>query len=202
MFDIVAGTSIGAINATLLVDYVIKMGTWKGSADMLEDFWEEMKTMTWVDNPFFLFWWNGLRTFLGNNHVALPETARRYWSWAQLACTPPIFGGGTLNLYNPRLGLVDTTFLNPFIFPHGVSYDYRPLQDFLANKITFPIKTKPGEPREPRLLIVSVDVKDSTTAVTFDSYASVAQECDICHTPKIANNSQLVSHLKKNISES
>jgi predicted acylesterase/phospholipase RssA len=40
MFDIVAGTSIGAINATLLVDYVRKMGTWKGSADMLEDFWE------------------------------------------------------------------------------------------------------------------------------------------------------------------
>ncbi|MGA8916077.1 MAG: patatin-like phospholipase family protein [Nitrososphaeraceae archaeon] len=40
MFDIVAGTSIGAINATLLVDYVRKIGTWKGSADMLEDFWE------------------------------------------------------------------------------------------------------------------------------------------------------------------
>lgn len=194
MFDIVAGTSIGAINATLLVDYVRKMGTWKGSADMLEDFWGEMKTMTWVDNPFFWFWWNGLRTFLGNNNVALPETARRYWSWAQLACTPPIFGGGTLNLYNPRLGLVDTTFLNPFIFPHGLSYDYRPLKDFLSKKITFPIKTKPGE---PRLLVVSVDVKDCTTAVTFDSYASVAQECDICHAPEIANNSQLVSHLKK-----
>lgn len=195
MFDVVAGTSIGAINATLLVDYVRKMRTWKGSADMLEDFWKEMKSMTWVDNPFFWFWWNGLRTLLGNNHVALPETARRYWSWAQLACTPPIFGGGTLNLYNPRLGLIDTTFLNPFIFPHGLSYDYRPLKDFLANKITFPIKTEPGE---PRLLVVSVDVKDCTTAVTFDSYASVAQQCDICgRVQKFANNSQLVSHLRK-----
>ncbi len=103
MFDVVAGTSIGAINATLLVDYVVKKKTWKGSAEMLEDFWKEMKSMTWVDNPFFSFWWNGLRTLLGHNRVALPETARRYWSWAQLACTPPIFGGGTSNLYIPYL---------------------------------------------------------------------------------------------------
>jgi predicted acylesterase/phospholipase RssA len=38
MFDVVAGTSIGAINATLLVDYVRKMRTWRGSADMLKFF--------------------------------------------------------------------------------------------------------------------------------------------------------------------
>jgi len=50
MFDVIAGTSIGAINATILVDYVIKKGTWKGSVKALEDFWNEMKNITWADN--------------------------------------------------------------------------------------------------------------------------------------------------------
>jgi len=31
LFDIVAGTSIGAINATILVSYVIKKKSWEGS---------------------------------------------------------------------------------------------------------------------------------------------------------------------------
>src|SRR6266498_39054 len=90
MFDVVAGTSIGAINATLLVDYVNRKKTWEGSVEMLQEFWNDMKNVTWVDNLFFPWWWNGLRFLSGNNQVALPETARRYWSWAQLACTPAI----------------------------------------------------------------------------------------------------------------
>jgi predicted acylesterase/phospholipase RssA len=64
MFDVVAGTSIGAINATLLVDYVIKNETWRGSAEMLESFWNEFKAMTWADNPFFLAWWGWIANYL------------------------------------------------------------------------------------------------------------------------------------------
>jgi len=193
MFDVIAGTSIGAINATILVDYVIKEGTWKGSVKVLEDFWEEMKNITWADNSFFKWWWDQLRSSLGSSQIALPETARRYWSWAQLACTPSIYGGGTSHLYFPHLKILDTTFLNPFVFPHGISYDYSPLKQFLSNRIKFPIKTKPGD---PRLLIVSVDVKDCTTAVTFDSYASSAQKCDLCDK-EFNDNRSLVSHIKK-----
>jgi NTE family protein len=195
MFDIVAGTSIGAINASLLVDYVKKKNTWEGSVAMLEDFWVRMKNMTWVDNPFFEWWWNGLRVLAGSTQVALPETARRYWSWAQLACTPPFFGGGTSHLYFPHIDLVDTKFLNPFVFPHGLSYDYFPLKQFLRDRIEFPIKTEPGK---PRLLVVSVDVKDCTTAVTFDSYASLAKKCAICDDKKdFDNNELLVRHMKE-----
>ncbi len=50
VFDIVAGTSIGAINAAFLVSYVIKKrreekdkpigDSWKGSAEALEEFWK------------------------------------------------------------------------------------------------------------------------------------------------------------------
>lgn len=53
MFDIVAGTSAGAINAVLLVNYVIKMGTWKGSAEVLLAFWKDVSTSTWYFENIF-----------------------------------------------------------------------------------------------------------------------------------------------------
>lgn len=40
MFDIVAGTSSGAMNTAILVSHVVENGnSWKGSADKLKDFW-------------------------------------------------------------------------------------------------------------------------------------------------------------------
>jgi len=39
IFDIVAGTSIGAINAAILVSYVKENGKWEGSTQRLLDFW-------------------------------------------------------------------------------------------------------------------------------------------------------------------
>lgn len=35
LFDIIAGTSIGAINAAILVSYVLENKTWRGSAKRL-----------------------------------------------------------------------------------------------------------------------------------------------------------------------
>jgi hypothetical protein len=40
LFDIIAGTSIGAINAAVLVSYVIENKTWRGSPEKLIEFWE------------------------------------------------------------------------------------------------------------------------------------------------------------------
>jgi NTE family protein len=45
LFDIIAGTSIGAINAAILVSYVLENKTWKGSAKRL-DFWRYISTPT------------------------------------------------------------------------------------------------------------------------------------------------------------
>jgi predicted acylesterase/phospholipase RssA len=42
LFDIVAGTSAGAINALLLVSYVTRKGIWVGSAEMLCKFWKDI----------------------------------------------------------------------------------------------------------------------------------------------------------------
>ena len=44
LFHIVSGTSIGAINAALLVSYVKENKTWDGSAERLVEFWEYLST--------------------------------------------------------------------------------------------------------------------------------------------------------------
>lgn len=61
LFDIVAGTSAGAINATLLVNHVLqhktKSNPWEGSSDMLYQFWGDVSTDTWyLENPFIKIW--------------------------------------------------------------------------------------------------------------------------------------------------
>ena len=39
LFDIIAGTSSGAMNGAILVSHVIQKGTWNGAADTLNNFW-------------------------------------------------------------------------------------------------------------------------------------------------------------------
>src|SRR6266496_1784966 len=41
MFDIVAGTSAGAINAAILASHVKENKTWEGSGDKLVEYWRE-----------------------------------------------------------------------------------------------------------------------------------------------------------------
>ena len=57
LFDIVAGTSIGAINAAILVSHVIENGTWKGSVNSLLEFWDDMSRGVW-DVSDLNIWWN------------------------------------------------------------------------------------------------------------------------------------------------
>ena len=38
--NIVAGTSIGAINAAIIVSYVTENNTWEGTSERLNEFWE------------------------------------------------------------------------------------------------------------------------------------------------------------------
>ena len=38
-FDIIAGTSIGAMNSAVLTSYVVEHGTYEGSVERLLDFW-------------------------------------------------------------------------------------------------------------------------------------------------------------------
>ena len=44
LFDIVAGTSSGAMNGAILVSHVVQNGTWQGSVEKLNDFWNYVST--------------------------------------------------------------------------------------------------------------------------------------------------------------
>ncbi|MFZ0648706.1 MAG: patatin-like phospholipase family protein [Nitrososphaeraceae archaeon] len=64
IFDVVAGTSIGAINAAILVSYVMENhGSWQGSTHKLLDFWEHVSSTPDLINywPYWSNWpfpWN------------------------------------------------------------------------------------------------------------------------------------------------
>lgn len=93
LFDIIAGVSIGAINAVFLIDYALKNnGNWHNSASKLKEFWNNFKAYTFAElNPWFEATWNNYRIL--NRGLATAEAARRYWSFYQLACLTPTFGG-------------------------------------------------------------------------------------------------------------
>jgi NTE family protein len=73
---------------------------------------------------------------------------------------------------SPNLSWTIPIYGNKFLNPLNLlslRYDFSPLKSILKKYINFPIRTS-FDAGEPRLLLVSVDVQDCTTAVTFDSY--------------------------------
>lgn len=195
-FDIIAGVSIGAINAVFLVDYVLKNnGEWNGADLKLKDFWSNFKANTFAEsNPWFATMWDSFRFF--NGGLASTEAARRYWSFYELACLSPPFGGMSPNLCNSTMQF-DTKYfshLNNFL-----SYDYKPLLNLMEKSINYPIKTD-FEKNQPRLLLISVDVKDCSTAVTFDSFRNYKSECDICGKD-LKQNKLLAKHVIEHVKE-
>jgi predicted acylesterase/phospholipase RssA len=169
LFDIVAGTSIGAINASVLVGHYLKKGnSWEGSDKALLEFWEGLSSTSIADaivgaNPAIGLWWDYMH--LLNPKVANAESARRFWSIFEFSFTtlgvPKMFRPTPQRMYK---------FLNPFTdFLPWWRYDFEPLSNYLRSYVDFPIKTDFAD-GQPRLLLTSVDVQDYTTAVVFDSY--------------------------------
>ena len=78
LFDIVAGTSAGAINATLIVNHVIqnkdKFNPWDGSAETLYQFWHDVSTHTWYFENLFIKTWQQYSSFFRDqiNKVCKP----------------------------------------------------------------------------------------------------------------------------------
>jgi len=159
LFDIVAGTSIGAMNASVLVSYVKEKKTWRGSAERLIEFWEHLATESVVDKmPGFTQWWDYWHYLY--NVVATSESARRYYNTKQFILK------GVPNVFKPSQTFTDKTFLDPsnvwYLYSNG------PLKQSLEKFAKFPIATS-YEENEPRLLLVAVDVQEGSTVV-FDSY--------------------------------
>ena len=159
IFHIVSGTSIGAINAALLVSYVKENKTWEGSGERLVEFWEYLSTQSSVDNtPYFTHHWDSWRRL--DRRIASGESARRYFS------TKEFILKGVPNVFVPKIPLLDNRFFDPSNIWY--IYDNKPLKESLEKFARFPISTS-FENGEPRLLLVAVDVQEAIPVV-FDSY--------------------------------
>ena len=159
LFDIVAGTSIGSMNAAVLVSYVKENKSWHGSAERLIEFWEYMGTDSLIDKtPGFNEWWDYWHHF--NNNLATGESARRYYS------TKRFMFEGVPNVFRPSKTLEDSRFLDPSNTRY--LYSNEPLKRSLEKFANFPITTSYQE-KEPRLLLVALDVLEGVPVV-FDSY--------------------------------
>lgn len=207
MFDIVAGTSIGAINAAILVSYVIEKKKanpkltpkecWEGSVEWLVNFWNYISSPTpGIADLFSRWWWWDEVHYKVNSGVASSEAARRYYS------TKQFFSSGIDKVFSAPEIIYDERFYDnfPYTPPSNIWYRYnnKPLKESITTKggfANFPIKTRPYHSIEgrklekaeedekekpvegPRLLVVSVDVA-AGTAVTFDSYGKAIKYKD------------------------
>jgi len=159
-FDIIAGTSIGAMNAAVLTSYVVENNTYEGSAERLVEFWKYLSKESLVDiNPWFNIWWNTLHSI--NNRFATAEAARRYYSAREFSIM------GVPNVFSPVIPIFDKKFLDLY-GNTWYRFSNEPLKRSLEKFAKFPIATS-HEDNQPRLILVSVDVADGLP-VTFDSY--------------------------------
>ncbi|HEU4444582.1 MAG TPA: patatin-like phospholipase family protein [Nitrososphaeraceae archaeon] len=170
LFDIVAGTSIGAMNAAVLVSNVVnRKKTWEEAAKELENFWVDEEKGLSSTPGFSNLWWGEARK--QKKFTASSEAARRYYSVKEY------LKYGTPNVFSPLPPETDSKFADPdnTWFVH----DSSPLQNTIEqyskdqNKEKLRIATS-WDKREPRLLVISVDVAEGKT-ITFDSYHTIIE---------------------------
>jgi len=161
LVDIIAGTSIGAINAAILVSHVAENKTWEGSAEKLIEFWNYISTEP-ISKPledYFLAWWDYFRKF--NPYMGTAEAARRYYLTKNLLLT------GAPKVFSSPSNEHDKKFFDPF--NAWYRFDNKPLKQSLEKFAKFPIATS-QENNQPRLILTAVDVAEGIPVV-FDSYA-------------------------------
>jgi NTE family protein len=160
LFDIIAGTSIGAMNGAILVSYFLENKKWEGSAERLESFWKYLSTPTPQISEALKQW--KAQYEKGNNpSLASEEAARRYYSVKEF------LKSGVEKVFKPIYPpIADNRFCDSQ--NQWLVYDNQPLRNSIEKFAKFPMATS-YEKGEPRLLVISVDAAEGTT-VTFDSY--------------------------------
>jgi NTE family protein len=173
LFDIVAGTSIGAMNGAVLVSQYLETRDWQIAIEQLKQFWTneqkgEQKGLASTPSEQDLEATGGWKVWReksneGNasSEIASAEAARRYYSvWHYVAKGAP-------RVHKTLESRKDLRFFdNPLNEWRPHSSD--PLRDTILHFVKPPIATSP-EKNEPRLLVFAVDTAEGET-VTFDSY--------------------------------
>jgi predicted acylesterase/phospholipase RssA len=194
IFDIIAGTSIGAINASIILSHILErkeefkgkgidnngksnnIKCWEGSPEKLVDFWRYVSSTFdyyrfWT--PFLKSSWDNWRSFFPYLNLPSGEAFRRYLS------TRRSLAFGEQHVFSPL-------FFFPFATPmFNKFFDYTPLASWhqysndplrssiekFAKKLRNgqKIKTDIDKNNEPRLFLVSVDIENAETK-TFDTY--------------------------------
>jgi NTE family protein len=172
LFDIVAATSIGAMNAAVLVSNVVnRKKTWEEAAKELENFWMDEEKGLSSTPGFSNLWWEAAKK--QKKFSASLEAARRYYSVKEY------LKYGTPNVFLPLPPEPDSKFADQdnTWFVH----DSSPLQNTIeryskgeSNKEKLIIATSWNN-KEPRLLVISADVAEGKT-VAFDSYHTKAED--------------------------
>ena len=168
LFDIIAGTSIGAMNGVVFLSQYLKTGSWETAAEQLEQFWtdkekglasnvseEDLKKVGWGN-------WQE-QSDKGTWGIASAEAARRYYS------VKHYFFHGAPKVYE-TLHKDDSRFFDD---PLNSWYIHKPdrLKETIL-KFAQPRIATSHEKNEPRLLVFSVEAAEGKT-VTFDSYPKV-----------------------------
>ena len=174
LFDIIAGTSIGAMNGAVLVSQYLETRDWQIAIEQLKQFWtNEQKgeqkglasTLSEQDlekTGGWKVWCEKSNEGKASSTIASVEAARRYYSvWHYVAKGAP----RVHKTLEPRKDL--RFFDNPLNEWRPHSSDL--LRDTIQNFVKHPIATSP-EKNEPRLLVFAVDAAQGET-VTFDSFA-------------------------------
>ena len=159
MFDIIIGTSMGAVNAAILVSHITQNSkTWEGSIEELYNFWKYISATSYAERAGFTDFWNFLRSI--NSNIVSTEDARRYYSVKEFLVS------GVPKVFSPPKAVFNYELLDP---TYGeFQYDLSPLANSISQFAKFPIATS-YDKGEPRLLLLSTDIQNST-AVVFDSY--------------------------------
>jgi NTE family protein len=172
VFDVIAGTSIGAINGTILVSQYLETKSWERASEELKKFWTDQLSIKSLDisnltKPWYDEWMRKSPT------AASEEAARRYYSVKKL-----LMNEVPNNMYNLLKYVKDNRFYDTLQLDTQDSrscfnndwllHSSKPLQHSIEKYARFPISTD-YKNKQPRLLVCSVDVAEGETVI-FDSY--------------------------------
>jgi len=176
LFDIIAGSSIGAMNGAVFVSNFLNTKSWDKAVEKIQRFWTEQLSVKCMDiGEISKTWYEKWKARV--HTAASPEAARRYYSVKNL-----LVNQVRNNMYYLSEPINDNKFFddwqlcdqhpecncNWIVYNEWAPHSTTPLRESIEKYASLPISTSIKN-KQPRLLVFSVDVAEGVT-VAFDSY--------------------------------